>query len=425
MKGFFLLVEIALPILAIYWIVRKQSLAIVYIPFIMFSYHIIDTRLPGFFQFFISAGLLGYLVIFNLPFVRQNPLSIIIFLYFLFLMKNVEVEFISIRPYLINVSWLFLGIGLIPHIFKKYPREKVFLELSSAAFLVMLIFCINTGFSTVFKYNPRAIYGITTGVLFGNISNDYYNIFPLALFLILRKGIQDKNVLYLGVYFISIFLVLLTLRRTVMVLSLVGTVLVMVELLDFQKIKQFLAYGIITLLITIVVISNTSFVPQLIERYEERDLDNRELENEGRLMEFDIIYKDLFFYYDYDPWFGYRLEDSKGNYGKKIFGERSLHTDFANLIHSAGILGLFLYLMMVLIAFYAVWRRIANKDDFLQFLFIGICFAAYFITGRYTTSNAMLMMFAILNLPMAKNINSKRNLIIAPKTNSEPNMRSS
>ncbi|MCL6260779.1 hypothetical protein M3O96_16880 [Aquiflexum sp. TKW24L] len=402
MKGFFLLVEFALPILTIYLIVKKQSLIIIYVPFILFSYHIIETRLPGFFHFLIVAGILFYVVIYNLPFVKQNPFSILIFLYFLFLLKNIEVDFKTIRPYFINVTWLFLGVALIPYIFKRYSREKVFYELSTAAFLVMLIFSINTGLSTIFKYNPRAIYGITSGILFGNVSNDYYNIFPLALFLILRRGIRDKNVLYLGVYFVSVFLVLLTLRRTVMVLSLIGTILVMVELLDFQKIKQFLLYSFITLIITVVVISNTSFLPQLLERYESRDLDNRELEGEGRLMELDIIYKDLFVYYDYDPWFGYRLDDSKGNYGKRIFGERSLHTDFANLIHASGILGLFLYLMMILIAFYSVWRRILTKDEFFQFWFIVLCFGLYFFTGRYTTANAMLMMFAILFLPFAK-----------------------
>jgi hypothetical protein len=401
MKEFFLLVEFALPIMIIYWIVKKQSLIVIYVPFIMFSYHIIEQRLPGFFQYLIIGGILLYLVIFNIPFLRQNPFSIIIFLYFLFLLKNIEVDFKTIRPYFMNVSWLFLGIALLPQIFKRYPRERIFYELSTAAFLVMLIFSINTGLSTILKYNPRAIYGITSGILFGNVSNDYYNIFPLALFLILRRGIRDKNVLYLGIYFVSIFLVLLTLRRTVMALSVIGTILVMIELLDFKKIKQFLAYGIITILITVVVISNTSFLPQFIERYERRDLDNRALEGEGRVMEFDLIYKDLFVYYDYDPWFGYRLDDSKGNYGKRIFGDRSLHTDFAHLIHSSGIFGLFLYLMMISIAFYSVWKRISTKDEFLQFMFIGLCFGVYFINGRYITANAMLMMFAILFLPFA------------------------
>jgi O-antigen ligase len=79
-----------------------------------------------------------------------------------------------------------------------------------------------------------------------------------------------------------------------------------------------------------------------------------------------------------------------------------LHTDFANIIHSAGVFGLFLYLMMVLVAFLHVWKRTKTKADRLQFYFILFCFLIYFINGRYITANAMLMMFGVLNLPVSK-----------------------
>lgn len=403
MKGFFLLVEFALPLLAIYWVIRKQSLAIVYIPFIMFSYHVIEKKLPGFFMYFILVALLIYFVVYNLPFVKKNIFSIIIFFYFLILLKNYQEEFKEIRPFIVNVSWLFLGIGLIPYIYESYSREKIFREISFAALLTMSIFSINTILSTLFKYNPEAGYGITTGVLYGNISNDYYNIFPVALYLILRRGIRDKNLLYFGVYFISIFFVLLTMRRSVMLLSVIATMIVMAELMDFKNIKQFMAYGLAIALVSAIVISNTSFLDQLIERYEKRDLENRSLEKENRLLEFDLLYKDLFVYYDYDPWFGFGLDQSHGNYGKGKLGTRSLHTDFANITHSAGLLGLFLYLMMVSVAFWAVWKKTNSKSDKIQFFFILFCFLLYFINGRYTTVNATLMMVGILNLPLAKN----------------------
>lgn len=401
MKGFFFLIEILIPIVAVFLVFQKKSLAIVYVPLFMFSYHIIETRFPGFFQQFIIVGLLAYFVFYNLPFVKENVFSVLIFLYFLFLLKNVEVEFKVIRPYLVNVSWVFLGISLIPYIFKRYEREVIFKEISYVSFLIMSLFIINTFLSTVLKYNPREIYGFSTGVFFGNISNDYYNIFPLSIYLILRRALSDKKPVYMIVYFISVFLVLLTMRRSVMVLSILGTFLVLIEFFEPKKIKQFVFYVFLILIVGTTVVLKTDFLPQFVERYERRNIENRSLENEGRLMELGIIYKDLFVYFDYDPWFGYRLNDSWGNYGKKIFGDRSLHTDFAHIIHSSGIFGLCLYLLMSFFAFSKAWKYSLSKSDQLQFLFISLCFLVYFINGRYTTANAMLMMFGILNLPLS------------------------
>jgi O-antigen ligase len=411
MKGFFLLLEISLPLLAIYWVVRKQALAIVYVPVIMFSHHIIETKLPGFFYYFYLTLLLIYLVVFNLPFIKKNIFSIIIFIYFLILLKDYPFEFNRIRPYMVNISWVFLGIGLIPYIYEKYDREKIFKEISLSALLTMIVFSLNTILSTIFKYNPREAYGITSGILFGNISNDYYNIFPLALFLILRRAIKEKNLVFFVVFFVGLCFVLLTLRRSVMLLSVIAIIIVMIELLDFKNIKQFVIYGFFLAIVSIVIITQTSFMDQLIERIEGRGLAEKKLGEEGRIMEFTLLYKDLFVYYDYDPWFGFGLDQSHGNYGKKIYGTRSLHTDIAHLIHSSGFLGLFLYLMMVGLAFLMVWRKTKSKDDRLQFYFIVICFSLYFINGRYTTANAMIMMFGILNLPLGKTPKIERSLV--------------
>jgi O-antigen ligase len=312
---------------------------------------------------------------------------------------------------MVNISWVFLGIGLIPYIYEKYDREKIFKEISLSALLTMIVFSLNTILSTIFKYNPREAYGITSGILFGNISNDYYNIFPLALFLILRRAIKEKNLVFFVVFFVGLCFVLLTLRRSVMLLSVIAIIIVMIELLDFKNIKQFVIYGFFLAIVSIVIITQTSFMDQLIERIEGRGLAEKKLGEEGRIMEFTLLYKDLFVYYDYDPWFGFGLDQSHGNYGKKIYGTRSLHTDIAHLIHSSGFLGLFLYLMMVGLAFLMVWRKTKSKDDRLQFYFIVICFSLYFINGRYTTANAMIMMFGILNLPLGKTPKIERSLV--------------
>src|SRR5690606_19079263 len=96
---------------------------------------------------------------------------------------------------------------------------------------------------------------------------------------------------------------------------------------------------------------NTSFLDLFSERYELRDLDNRELGEEKRFLEYELIYSDMFVYQDYSPWLGYGLFDSGGNYGKGILGTRTLHADITSILHSFGFIGLTLYLLMFVTAF--------------------------------------------------------------------------
>jgi O-antigen ligase len=155
-----------------------------------------------------------------------------------------------------------------------------------------------------------------------------------------------------------------------MALCLFGTLLALIELVKFEEIKKFVLYGIVIAGVAMIVLSQTSFKDQFMERFEARGLNNaRSLDEENRMIEFGLLYRDLFVYYDYDPWFGFGLLNSSGNYGKQIFGKRSLHTDPTNLVHSSGFLGLGLYVMMFSTLFMAVWQRTKNREDFIRFHF--------------------------------------------------------
>lgn len=403
MEQFFIFLELMIPIAAVFLILKKGSLAIVYIPTLFFANTLFgETKyIPGPLYFYMFIGLLLYFVFFNLPFFKRNIYANLIIIYFFFLVLRVD-DFTVIKKDFLNVMWLFVCIPLIPEIYKFYSRETVIKNVNISIFVLMSLFVVNVILATYFKFSPKGVYGLTSGVLFGKLSVNYYNIFPFATYFILRKGMKDNNIYYLILYFVSMFLIFLTLRRSVMALSLLGSLFVMVELMKFQDIKKLFLYGIIMLSVFFVVISQTSFLEQFIERVERRNLEDKELEEEGRVMEFGLVYRDLFVYFDYNPFIGYGLFDSSGNYGKKILGSRPLHTDPTVIVHSSGFLGLFLYILMFSKAFYLVWSKSHTKGEKLQFLFISICFLGFFFTGRFTVAAPMLMMLIIFFIPISK-----------------------
>lgn len=381
-------------------LVRKGALSVVYFPLFFFVYSIIDSSLPTSFYQLLIICFLGYYVIYHLPFFFKNIFSIIIVLYFSLLALDVP-DLVKIRSAFLEVVTLFLLIGVIPEIYKKYPRDVVFKEVSFSAILILVLFIVNALFSTLFKFNPGMMYGISGGVLFGKIIFANFNIMPLACYVVFQRAIKDKKPLYLLVFLITVFLVLLSLRRTVMLLTILGAFVSLVNLVEFKNLKKLLGLVGVISIVTLVVITSTGFLGMLKERYELRNLDDKSLEEEQRIQEIGLVYNDLFVYYDYNPWFGFRLFDAKGNYGKGVFGDRNLHTDLTVLVHSGGFFGLFLYLSMVCTVFLSVWRRTSTKFDYMQFFFILLVFSIFFVTGRFNNVQSSIMIYLILCLPFA------------------------
>jgi O-antigen ligase len=409
MNAFFLLIEISIPIFVIYLVFKKKDLSVVYLPLLFFSSAVVVKNFSSSVNYLIFTALILYLIAFNLNFVKRNIFAPILVIYFFLLIPKSD-DLAIIRPNLFGSIWLFLLIPLIAEIFNKYSREQIFNELSKSALLTLIIFNINVILSTLLKFMPlgTGFYGATSGLMYGALSLDELNILPFAIFIVIRKGIKDKSLFYIVVYLAAIFFVLLTFRRTVMVLSVLATIIVLIELLNFKQIKDFILYGAIIGLVSILVIYKTGFLDSFWERYEMRKLDTRTVDKEPRLLEFEMIYKDMFVHFDYSPWFGHSLFNSHGNYGKGALGSRGLHTDFGTIMHGSGILGFMLYLSMVFVAFFLVWKRTYSRDDYLQLFFIMIAFAAYFMSGRWYTISAMTMMYCVLYLPLGKHRKAMR-----------------
>jgi O-antigen ligase len=398
---FFLCLEIFLYGFAIYVFATKKDLAIIYLPVLLFTHIIINAVVPAFIFYATISLIILRLMARNSHFYRYNLFALLIAIYYFFLLpKSNDLE--MIRPFLFGVYWFFLSLPLINDIYQKYEREAIFKELTQAAFLILGLFIVNVLVSTAFKYSPQAMYGITSGLLYGNIYAADFNILPVAVFILALGLMQKKNALYFIVLAVSLAFIMLTLRRSVMGQSMIGIIFAIGISMAQKNIKKVFLFSIFAFFVGFIIYANTDFMSVFQERYELRNLEDRALEEEARFLEYDLIYKDMFIYRDYSPWFGYELFNSWGHYGRGIMGDRSLHSDITNILHSSGILGLLLYVFMIATAFLQSLRKAGTRRDKIIVLFCAMTFVGFTTTGRYTETGYMLLLFLLLMLPLTK-----------------------
>ncbi|OKL39560.1 hypothetical protein [Pontibacter flavimaris] len=401
MSHFFLLLEISSYMFMIYILLKKGELAIIYLPVIFFSRDVINPVLPATFSYFSMTFMVFYLVFRNPNYLKQNIPAILLFVYFIILLpRSADLE--AIRPYIFSVLWLFTLIPLISTIYQKFPREIIFNNLRNTVLLILIIFIANVVISTINRFSPAEMYGITTGILYGNVYAAGFNILTFSIFIIALGTIQQRSIVSLVVLVIAISFLILSLRRSVIGMSFLGVGIAYLTLLTREKAKMFVLTGILICTIGFVLYSATDLADSFKERYELRKLDERELEEESRYLEYELLYKDMFVYYDYSALIGFEPFNSWGNYGRGALEDRSLHGDLTSITHSSGLIGLFLYLLMVFTAFRSAWRASETRTDLFIVLFCAISFIAYTLTGRYTEVGSMMMLYLILALPLAR-----------------------
>ena len=401
MDTFLMLIEIiCFHGLALYCIIKKNERSLFYLPALFFADKIIDTIDPAFIFYSYLVMIVILCIARNGFFFRNNIWALMLIIYFLFLV-NYSSDLTVIRPYVFSVILLFSLIPVIPAIYQKFPAEVIQNDLTNSCLLILILFILNALAATYYKFSPMEMYGITKGIMFGNLWAAAFNTLPLALIVVFMHGVSEKKPLHLIICVISFLFIMLTLRRTVIVLSTLGILMSLMTLMTRQKAKTLFMAGSLITVIGFFVYNNTDFFQEFKERIELRKLDERELAEEKRFFEYSLLYDDMFVYHAYSPWFGYELFNSAGNYGKGILADRSLHGDIPNIWHSSGLIGVALYLLMVGTAFLRAWRSASRFKDKLLFAFCGISFAAYTGSGRYTEIAATLLLYLIVTLPVA------------------------
>ena len=264
-----------------------------------------------------------------------------------------------------------------------------------------MIFFANVVLSTYFKFNPYAMYGISTGIMYGNLYATDFNIIGIAIFILLLYSLKNIKIFNLALVAINIAFIVLSMRRSVLGITVIGMGIVAVIYL-IQNPKKILLFCGFALIAGVIVITRTNVLTSVSERYELRNLEERNLNEEARYFEYDMLYNDIVKYKRYSGWIGFDLFNSPGNYGDGRFYERSLHGDIPSILHSSGIIGVLLYLLMIASAFYKSFKATTSGNEKLIVLFCIITFITYCLTGRYTQVGTMLLLFLVAQLPLAK-----------------------
>lgn len=401
MNSFFLAIELLSYAFAVFLFLKKKELAVVYLPVLIFANNLIEPVIPASAFYLTISGLVFSLIFRNPSYYKNNIPAFLLFLYTIILLPR-STDLVFIRPFVFAMLWLLTVIPVIASIYKKYPKELIFKELTTSALIILVMFVANVLVSTVKGYSPHEMYGITKGILYGNVYAAGFNILSIAVFIIALGFINNKKIFHLLILTVAFSFIMLSLRRSVMGVSLVGVALAYLTLLTKENAKLFFVLSSLTIMLGVIVYSTTDIEDQFSARYELRKLDERELAEEKRFIEYELLYKDMFVYRDYDPLIGYEPFNSWGNYGRGILEDRSLHGDLTNITHSSGLIGLLLYLLMVMTAFRKSYRASETRTDKLIVLFCGMAFIAYTITGRYTEIGSVMLLYLVLMLPLSK-----------------------
>lgn len=384
-----------------YVLLKKSEYSILYLPVLFFVEKIVSEVSPAFLYYGIVTLLVIIQIIRNPSFFRQNIWAVILIIYFLMLLNRSQ-DLVLIRPYVFSVCWFFISVPLIAALYKSHPAEEIYQELSQVTLLILILFILNSIASTIYKFAPAEMYGIKSGILYGNLYAAAFNTLPFAIFIVLNRGINEKRVLYLGVGLVAFFIVMLSLRRTVMSLSALAILINLMTMLTREKAKVLLVALAVLGAVGYFIYTETDFMGEFKQRVELRKLDDRDLAEEKRFLEYDLLYTDMFVYHAYSPWTGYDLFNSAGNYGNGILGDRSLHGDLTNIIHSSGLIGVTLYLLMMGTAFLKSFRASGTYQEKLTILFCCATFLAYTGSGRYTEGAASILQMLVLMLPVSQ-----------------------
>jgi hypothetical protein len=419
MDKFFFLIEVLSYLFVLYLFFKKKELAIIYLPVLIFSNNIIEPVFSaslyyGSISFLILGGIFR-----NGGFYKNNIFAVALFFYFLLLLFRSS-DLVAIRSSAFPVFWLFVSIPLIGAIYKKHSVDTIFRELTTSAALILLLFISNVLMSTINHYSPTRMYGITGGILYGNIYAAGFNILSIALFVMALKVIIDRKLAYGLLVILAYSFIMLSLRRSVMLASSLGVVVAMLTLLLKKEAKKFIVLGSLIVLSGFFIYSNTGFEKEFKERYELRQLDERALESEPRFSEYELIYKDMFVYNAYSPVIGFEMFNSSKNYGKGVFELRTLHGDLPSIAHSSGILGLVLYLLMIITVFKTTLNAASSAIDRSIIFFSAVVLLVFTITGRFTEGGSMLLIFLVLMLPLAQKDNETQN--VNPTYNKQPEL---
>jgi hypothetical protein len=405
-----LLLEAFVYVSLVYFFIKKRELVVLYLPMFFFVRTLTEVfYVRAIIWYFLVLLIIGFSAFVVNPLRKINPFAVTLFLYFtgLYIFSH---SFSETRVYYFTML-CFISIFLIaPNLYRKHGREVILHNLYKMSFFVLLLFLANSLFSTLTGYAPYAIYGRTTGILYGNMGPTEFMLLPVALFVFLLFRSRHPSAFYLVIGFVGFAFVLLSFRRTVGFAAILAVVAFLVLLLLQGNRRQLFSTIGVGAAIVIATLLFTDLGQQFEERYEARFSDRELIEaDEGRFTDHEMIYEDLFVHERYSLVFGYGFFNSSGNYGGGARGTRSLHPDIPVIVHASGLLGLGLYFSMVGYGFWQSFRASTTYQDWVVLGFCVAVFSTFTFSGRITEASYAVGIALVLLLPLSNSTYSVNN----------------
>lgn len=187
--------------------------------------------------------------------------------------------------------------------------------------------------------------------------------------------VKERKWRYLGLvlFILALIFVILGVKRSAMLALIAGFIIYFY--LSPRKLRSF---RIIFVTAFFLIIASPYFFPVFFARYEARQqqvgMSVRELDDqEGRVMEFDRVMKQF-----YNSGIVEKLIGSDVFIGRDLFGTgrtRMIHVDYMSLLASAGIIGLFLFLLKYFVIYKEAYRffRLSGKTLITSELYAVFC----------------------------------------------------
>ena len=271
MNSYFLVLEVLMYAFTFYILIYKKELGILYLPSLFFIFTIITPTIPIGVFYALVALLIFSIINKRSDLLSQNPAAVLLVFYFLVLLTaaNSEIKYSLV----FSVLLFFIAVPLISLIYKHHTYDEIFAELTRASIIILLAFISNAVLATLTKYNPHSMYGINSGVLYGNLSYTDFNVIGIALFIVLLALLKKNNLILLGIYIVAFAFVMLTLRRSAMLVSGLGAIFAFLTVMTQRKLGQTLLYLLGAVIIGSVIYFKSDFASVFNERYELRRLD--------------------------------------------------------------------------------------------------------------------------------------------------------
>ncbi|MBN2396145.1 MAG: hypothetical protein JXC36_06765 [Candidatus Atribacteria bacterium] len=248
-------------------------------------------------------------------------------------------------------------------------------RLNISLIIVLIIYAITTFYFNFIGVGEKQ-YGEDQLMDTGPLGGATFTVFSYGLLLvpifIYTKTISKMNALWLVL--VSVFLLLFNLSRMPIMAVMFGYFIYFIHSYEFRNryLKFIVFIGLIMIFTSpfyYVILKNQFGIRE--GRYEVESY-----ETEDRFFETKIVFESVFSFKDpIASFFGKEIYNSVGHWGEGR--KRGIHVDYNALLHGAGIIGLFLYLLI----FYKMWivyRNARKRRGFESFKIFNSAFVVIF-----------------------------------------------